>query len=32
MKSSSFCGLLNTDLLENILGDKVLSIKKIFKV
>ena len=32
MKSSSFCGLLNTDLLETILGDKVISTKIIFKV
>jgi len=31
MKSSSFCGLLNTDLLETILGDKVISTKIIFK-
>ena len=31
-KSSSFCGLLNTDLLENILGDKVISTKIIFKI
>ena len=31
-KSSSFCGLLNTELLESILNDKVVSVKKIFKV
>ena len=31
VKSSSFCGLLNTNLLENILGDNVFSTKKIFK-
>ena len=32
VKSPSFCGLLNTDLLENILGDKIISINKVFKM
>lgn len=32
VKSTSFCGLLNTELLESILDDKIQSTKYIFKV